>query len=63
MRRTQGHSTAGRIVSMKICTDTLGNLSRDFPACSAVPHPTAALRETEGHLINGVVRSCTHITA
>jgi len=38
--RPQGPSAAGRIMS----SDTTGNRSRDFPACSAVPQPTAPPR-------------------
>jgi len=40
----QGHSAAGRIMSMKNFNDTIGNRTRDLPACSAVPQPTAPLR-------------------
>jgi len=32
---------AGRIMSMKKSNDTIGNRTRDLPACSAVPQPTA----------------------
>jgi hypothetical protein len=35
------HSAAGRIISMKNFNDTIGNQSRDLPACSIVPQPTA----------------------
>jgi len=38
---TQGHSAAGRIMSMKNSNDTIGNRTRNLPACSAVPQPTA----------------------
>jgi hypothetical protein len=37
----QGHSAAGRIKSMQIVKDTIGNRTRDLPACSTVPPPTA----------------------
>ena len=37
----QGHSAARRIMSMKNSNDTIGNRTRDLPACSAVPQPTA----------------------
>ena len=37
----QGHSAAGRIMSIKYSNDTIGNRTRDLPACSAVPQPTA----------------------
>ena len=40
----QGHSAAGRIMSMKNSNDTIGNRTRDLPACSAVPQPTASPR-------------------
>jgi hypothetical protein len=36
-----GHSAAGRIMSMKNFSDTIGNGTRDLPTCSAVPQPTA----------------------
>ena len=34
--RSQGRSTAGRIMSMKNSNDTIGNRKRELPACSAV---------------------------
>ena len=37
LSRPQGHSAAGRIMSMKNSSDTIGNRTRDLPACSAVP--------------------------
>jgi hypothetical protein len=40
----QGHSTAGRIMSMKNSVDTIGNRTRDLPTCSSVPQPTALPR-------------------
>jgi len=45
-RRSQpyGHNAAGRIMSMKNSNDTIGNRTRDLPACSAVPQPTAPPR-------------------
>ena len=36
LSRPQGHSVAGRIMSMKNSNDTVGNRNRDLPACSAV---------------------------
>jgi hypothetical protein len=42
--RTQGHSAAGRIKSMKNYNDTIGNRTRELPACSALPQPTAPPR-------------------
>jgi len=41
LSQPQGHSAAGRIMSMKNSSDTIGNPTRDLPACSAVPQPTA----------------------
>jgi hypothetical protein len=40
----QGHSATERIMSMKNCNDTIGNRTRNLPACSTVPQPTAPLR-------------------
>jgi hypothetical protein len=37
----RGHSAAGKIMSMKNSSDTIGNRTRDLPACSVVPNPTA----------------------
>ena len=44
LSRLQGYSAAGRILSMKNSNDTIGNWTRDLPACSAVPQPTAPPR-------------------
>jgi hypothetical protein len=41
LSRPQGHSAAGRIMSMEKSSDTIGNRTRDLPVCSAVPQPTA----------------------
>jgi len=41
LSQPQGHSAAGRIMSMKNSNDTIGNRTRDFLACSAIPQPTA----------------------
>jgi hypothetical protein len=37
-------SVAGRIMLRKKSNDTIGNRTRDLPACSAVPQPTAPTR-------------------
>jgi hypothetical protein len=42
---TSSHGTAGRIKSMKNTNNTIGNRNLTLPACSAVPQPTAPLRE------------------
>jgi len=41
LSQPQGHSAAGRIMSMKNSNDTIGNRTRDLSTCSAVPQPTA----------------------
>jgi hypothetical protein len=41
LSQPQGHSAAGRIMSMKNFTDNIGNRTRDLPACTAVPQPPA----------------------
>jgi hypothetical protein len=37
----QGHSAAGRIMSMKNSNDTIENRTRDLPTCTSVLQPTA----------------------
>jgi hypothetical protein len=44
LSRTQGHSAAGRIMSMKNSNETIGNRTRDLPVGSAVPKKTAPKR-------------------
>jgi hypothetical protein len=41
---TQCYCLAERIMSIKNSNDTIGNWTRDLPACSAVSRPTARLR-------------------
>jgi len=41
LSRHQSHSAAGRIMSMKNFSNTIGNQTSDLPACSVVPQPTA----------------------
>jgi hypothetical protein len=36
-----GHNATGRIKSLKNSSDSIWNRTRNFPACSAVPQPTA----------------------
>jgi hypothetical protein len=55
LSQPQGHSAAGRIMSMKNSNDTPGNRTRELPTCSAVPQPTLpprAPRFTRGQLIS-----------
>ena len=37
----QGDSAVGRIMAMKNSNDSTGNRTRNLPACSEVPQPTA----------------------
>ena len=41
LSRDQGHSATGTIMSMKNSSNTIRFRTRDLPACSAVPQPTA----------------------
>jgi hypothetical protein len=41
LSRPQDNSAAGRIISIKNSTDTVGDLTRDSPDCREVPQPTA----------------------
>ena len=47
LTQPQGHSATERIMSMKNSNDTIGKRTRDLPACSAVPQPTAPPRAPE----------------
>jgi len=40
----QGRCAVGRIKSMKILNDPIGNQTHDLPNCRAVPQPTAPPR-------------------
>jgi len=40
----QGHSAARKIISLKNFNDAIWNRTRDLPACSTVPQPTAPPR-------------------
>jgi hypothetical protein len=40
MIQPQGHSAAGKIMSMKNSNNTIANRTREVPACNAVPQPT-----------------------
>ena len=44
LSRPQGHSAAGRIMSIKNSSETIGNRTLHLPTCSAVPQPTALRR-------------------
>ena len=44
LSQPQGHSAAGRIMSMKNCSDTIGNRTRELPTCCLVRQPTAPPR-------------------
>jgi hypothetical protein len=44
MIRPQGHSAVGRIRSIEKSNDLIGNQTRDLPACSVLPQPTALPR-------------------
>jgi len=45
LSRPQVQSAVGRIMSMKNSGDTIGNRTRDLPACSTVPRQTAPFME------------------
>jgi hypothetical protein len=44
LSQPQGHSAAGRVMSMKNSNDITENRTRDLPTSSAVPQPTALPR-------------------
>jgi hypothetical protein len=41
---TPGPQSSWKVESMKNFSDTIGNQSRDLPACNTVPQPTAPLQ-------------------
>jgi hypothetical protein len=45
-----GHRAAGRVKSIKKSNDTLGNQTRYFPICNALPHPTTPLRVVRAYI-------------
>jgi hypothetical protein len=44
LSQPQGHSAAGKIMSVKNSNDIIENRTRDLRTCSAVPQPTALPR-------------------
>jgi hypothetical protein len=59
LSRPQGHSATGRIISMKNSNDTIGNRTRDLPACRAVPQPTAPRRAPQRLILQRIIRRVT----
>jgi len=51
LSQPQGHSEAGRIMSLKNSNDTTGNRTHDLLTCSAVPQPTAPLHTVKTSMI------------
>jgi len=56
LSRTKGHSAAGKIITIK---NPIGIQTRDLPAGSAVPQPTAPLRSP--HSVCSISVSLSHI--
>jgi hypothetical protein len=54
LSQPQGHSAAGRIMSMKNSSYNIGNRTRDLPTCSVVPEPTALPRAPQ--TTSGVIK-------
>jgi hypothetical protein len=55
LSRPQGHSAVGRIKSMKNSSDSIGNQTRDIPACGAGPqlrHRVPCLTYSNIHIIH-----------
>ena len=52
LNQPQDHSAAGRITSMKISNNTIGNRTRYLPACREMPQPTAPPRAPVVHIIH-----------
>jgi hypothetical protein len=58
----QGHTAAGRIMSLNNSTDTIGNRTRDLPACSAVTQPNAQPRTPDEGLWHLEILFFWHVT-
>jgi hypothetical protein len=57
LSRPQDHSATGRIMSMKNSNDIIGSRTRDLPACSAVPKPTAPPLAPHIQVVNATYES------
>jgi hypothetical protein len=55
-------SAAGRNMSMKNSSDTIGNRTRDLPACTTVSQPTAPPRAPTGLKLQHVSNQRTLLT-
>jgi hypothetical protein len=55
LSQPQDHSAAGRIKSIEKSNDLIGNQTRDPPACSIVPQPTAVICTVQIIQANGSV--------
>jgi hypothetical protein len=53
LSQPQGHSAAGRIMSMTNSSDAIGNRTRDLQTCSAVPQTTTPPRTPPPPSMNG----------
>ena len=62
LSRPQGHSAAGRTMSMKNSSDTIGNRTRDLPTCSSVPQPTALRRVFVGVALRNILETFIFFT-
>ena len=45
LNQPQGHSVARRIMSLKYSNDTIGNRTRDLPACSGVANHVYVVKQ------------------
>jgi len=57
--RSQGHSAAGKIMSLKNSNYSIGNTNSDFPACNAMSQSTAPPRVPIFILISSTLRQKT----
>ena len=51
LSQPQGHNAAGRIMSVKNSSDTIGNRTRELPAGSVVPQTSAPPRALQNRYI------------
>ena len=51
LSRRQGYNAAGRVMSIKNSSDTIGKRTRDLLACSTMPQPSAPYRVPKSNVI------------
>jgi len=62
LSRPQGHSAAGRIKSIKNCSDTIGNRTRNLPASTNCANACPNKNENHEYFLEGKGGQCVGLT-